>query len=432
MTNLNRPPIHLAISRRQLLGSAVSAGLIAALPVRVTAQATLPNVTIWVQAGPEAEALGVVAAAYTQATGNPVTISPQGRSGWRQRYETALAAGSKEFDGVLHITRFVPVLAAGGLIAPYDDYIAASPEYDVADLSEIIQDEMKYDGKWFMAPTDITLETLVYRTDLIPSPPETWDELRENALKFTQSVNPDSPTRYGYAYAATPGNVMGAFLGIMGSYGGNFIDSQGCVTTDSPEMVRAWSMFLNLKNVDQVTPPDINAWDYPELLVALQNGTIAQASFFTAGMPILIDCAQTPDHCGNLALVAQPAGPAGSKTRINPLGIMMNAQSDNKDALWEFIKFATGKEGGLIYTQAGGQNPRSSVLANPAVAAERPWVPEVLKAAGAGVGSLRIAESREVAEAFDRFAQQAVAGQISPEESLTQAAAEMRAILGGC
>ena len=225
---------------------------------------------------------------------------------------------------------------------------------------------------------------------------------------------------------------MGAFLGIMGSYGADFLDAQGCVTTDSPEMAQAWTMFVKMKNVDQVTPPDINAWDYPEILVGLQNGTIAQASFFTAGMPILNDCAQTPDHCGNLALVAQPAGPAGSKTRVNPLGIMMNAQSDNKDALWEFLKFATGKEGGLIYTQAGGQNPRSSVLANPALAAQRAWVPEVLKASKAGVGTLRIAQSREVAEAFDRFAQQAVAGQISPEESLTLAAAEMRSILGGC
>jgi ABC-type glycerol-3-phosphate transport system substrate-binding protein len=166
--------------------------------------------------------------------------------------------------------------------------------------------------------------------------------------------------------------------------------------------------------------------------VGLQNGTLAQASFFTAGMPILTDCAQTPDFCSNLALVVQPAGPAGSKTRVNPLGIVMNAESDNKDALWEFVKFATGKEGGLIYTLAGGQNPRSSVLANPEVAAQRAWIPEVLKASANGVGTLRIPQSREIGEAFDRFAQQAVAGQISPEESLKLAAAEMRSILGTC
>ncbi|ASP20026.1 erythritol/L-threitol-binding protein [Antarctobacter heliothermus] len=420
----------MSLKRRTLMGAGTAIALALAAPG--LAQAELANVTIWVQSGPEAEALGEVAKAYTENTGNPVTISPQGRAGWRQRYETALAAGSTEFDGVLHISRFVPALAAGGLIAPYDDYIAGAAEYDADDFPEIIQSEMKYDGTWYMMPTDITLETLVYRTDLIPEAPETWDDLRENALKFTQSHNPDSPTKYGFAYAGSPGNVMAAFLGIMGGHGGDFLDSQSCVTTDSPEVTAAWKMFVDMKNEDKVTPPDINAWDYPELLVGLQNGTLAQAQFFTAGMPILNDCAQSPDVCENLALVAQPEGPMGSKTRVNPLGVMMNAQSPNKDALWAFLEFATGKEGGVIYSKAGGQSPRSSVLANEEVASERPWVPEVLKASKAGMGTLRIAESREVAEAFDRYAQQAIAGQITPEESLIKAAEEMRAILGGC
>jgi ABC-type glycerol-3-phosphate transport system substrate-binding protein len=422
----------MPFNRRLFLGSAATTAALATLAAR-SARAqdgSLPNVTIWVQSGPEAEALQAVADAYTKATGNPVTIGVQGRAGWRQRYETALAAGSDEFDGVLHISRFVPALAAGGLIAPLDAYIEASPEYDTDDIPEIIQSEMKFDGSWYMAPTDITLETLVYRTDLISSPPSTWDELQANALELTQSHNPDSPTRYGYAYAAGPGNVMGSFLGIMGSFGADFLDANGCVTTDSPEMIAAWTKFIEMKNVHEVTPPDINAWDYPELLVGLQNGTLAQASFFTAGMPILTDCEQTPGLCESLALVAQPAGPAGSRTRVNPLGIMVNASSPNKDATWEFLKFATGKEGGTIYTQGGGQSPRNSVLADTSLAAARPWTPEVLKAAGAGVGTLRVAQSRELAEAFDRFAQQAVAGQISPAESMQQAAAEMRQILG--
>jgi hypothetical protein len=54
----------------------------------------------------------------------------------------------------------------------------------------------------------------------------------------------------------------------------------------------------------------------------------------------------------------------------------------------------------------------------------------VLKAANAGVGTLRVKEARELGEAFDRFAQQAVAGQITPEQSLRQASAEMRQIMG--
>ncbi len=422
----------MKLTRRcfHLSAAAASAVALSKLSAPAIGQTRLPNVTIWVQAGPEADALQAAARAYTTQTGNPVTVGTQGRAGWRPRYETALAAGSREFDGVLHITRFVPGLAAGGLLAPLDDYIAASPDWNVADLPAVIQSEMKFNNRWFMAPTDITLETMVYRSDLIPTPPATWEELRTVARRFTQAHTPQSPTRYGYAYAAGAGNVIGTWLGIMGSYGADFLDARGCCVLDSAQAIAAWTLFAGLKNTDRVMPPDATAWDYPELLVGLQNGTVAMASFFTAGMPVLTDCAQSPQVCRGIRLSVQPAGPAGSRTRINPLGIMMNAASQNKDATWAFMRWATGPVGGRVYTQAGGQNPRTSILSDPAMAQGRPWTPEILRASQAGVGTIRHARAREIGEIFDRHTQQAVAAQITAEESLRRASAEIRRLLG--
>jgi multiple sugar transport system substrate-binding protein len=108
---------------------------------------------------------------------------------------------------------------------------------------------------------------------------------------------------------------------------------------------------------------------------------------------------------------------------------MVNAASENKDATWAFLRFATGKEGAAIYTKAGGQSPRLSVLGDASIAASRPWTPEIIKASKDGVGTLRIAKSQQVSEAFNRFADQAIAGQLSPEESLKQASAAIRQLL---
>ena len=177
-----------------------------------------------------------------------------------------------------------------------------------------------------------------------------------------------------------------------------------------------------------MTPPDLNVWDYPQLLVGLQNGTVAQASFFTSGMPVLSDCSQTK-LCQNFALVAQPAGPHGSKTRVNPLGIMVNAASQNKDAAWAFLRYATGKDGGLVYTKAGGQSPRLSLLGDASIAPTRPWTPAIIAASKEGIGTLRIAHSRDVEETFNRYADRAIAGQLSPQESLKQASASLRKVL---
>lgn len=389
----------------------------------------LPEILLWAKTGPEADALEKSAVVYTRETGNPVKVLIVGRAGFRQKYNTALGAGSQEVDGILDIARVVPSLAAAGLLAPLDDYIKSDEAYNLDDIPDPVKNEMMFDGKWYMAPTDLSQETLVYRKDLITEAPKTWDELVENAKKFTKSINPDSPTEYGYAYAGMPGNLVGTVLGIQNAYGGKIVDENMCVQVDQPEFVQAFTILMNMKNVDKVTPPDLSAWDYPELLTALQEGIVAQASFFNAGMPVLTDCEQSPKVCNQIAYAPQPAGPKGSFTRINPLGIMVNSASPRIDAVWAFLSWLTGPDGSLVYTQFGGNSPRQSVLSNPAVVAKRPWLPAMLEASKNGVGNLRLARASEINDIFNKWADQALAGTITPEEALKNAAQELRILL---
>jgi len=403
--------------------------MVTAEPVVEPKGEPLPEILMWAKTGPEADALKNAAVVYTRETGNPVKVLVLGRAGFRQKYNTALTAGSKDVDGILDIARVVPSLAAAGFLAPLDDYIAKSADYNLDDIPASVQTEMKYDGKWYMAPTDMSQETLVYRTDLIPTPPATWDEMMVVAKKFTKSINPDSPTQYGYAYAGMPGNLVGTFLGIQHAYGGNIVDKNMCVTVDKPEFVTPFTMLMNMKNVDKVTPPDLSAWDYAELLTALQEGQVASAAFFTAGMPILTNCESSPNVCKNIGYAPQPAGPMGTFTRINPLGIMVNASSPRLDATWTFLNWLTGPDGGLIYTQFGGTSPRGSVLSNPEIIAQRPWIPALQEAGKNGVGNLRVKDSAQINDAFNKWSDQALAGTISPEEAMKKAAEELRTLL---
>ena len=227
-----------------------------------------------------------------------------------------------------------------------------------------------------------------------------------------------------------PGNLVGTVLGIQHGYGGNILDENMCVTVDQPEFVEPFKILIDMKNVDKVTPPDLSAWDYPELLIALQEGVVAQASFFSAGMPVLTDCEQSPNVCdGKIAYVPQPAGPEGSFTRVNPLGIMVNAASPRLDAVWAFLSWLTGPDGALVYTQFGGLSPRNSVLTNPEIVAQRPWLAAIAEADKNGVGNLRIARAAEVNDVFNKWADQALAGSITPEEAMMQAAEELRVLL---
>lgn len=385
------------------------------------------NPVIWAKSGPEGQALLLAAESYKQKTGKQVDVVIQGRSGYRPAYNTALLAGSEELDAVLDTAFVVPGLAEGGHILNVDEYIKNASNYNIDDFNDVIKKEMSYNGKWYMFPTDISSESLVYRTDLFEKTPETWDELIEMAKQFTRSINPDSPTEYGFGFSGANGVLEGTFQGIMKAYGAELVDEETKeIKVDSDEAKEAFGVYTDMRNVLKIVPPDVTAWDYAEPLIALQEGVVASAQFFTAGMPDLYSNELTPELAGKFAFVAQPSGPCGSFTRINPLGIMVNSNGKHKEATIDFLLWLTSEEGGRIYTENGGASPRRSIMSDAKFLEERPWYSELLKAMENGVGSIRIAEQAIIKESFNKWASLALNGDMSVDEAFNSAAKEMR------
>ena len=384
------------------------------------------NPVIWAKSGPEGTALVVAAEAYKAQTGKEVDVVIQGRSGYRPAYNTALLAGSTELDAVLDTAFVVPGLAAGGHILSVDSYIKNAEGYNLDDFDDVIKKEMSYNGEWYMFPTDISSESLVYRTDLFEKAPETWDELFEMAKEFTRSYNSNSPTEYGFGFSGLNGVLEGTFQGIMKAYGASLVNEETKeITVDSPETKEAFQVYVDMLKAG-VVPPDVISWDYAEPLIALQEGVVASAQFFTAGMPDLYSVESTPKYAGKFAFVAQPAGPYGSFTRINPLGVMVNANGQHRQATIDFLLWLTSEEGAKIYTAAGGASPRKSIMSDPSLLAERPWYSELIKAAEHGVGSIRIAEQSIIKESFNKWASLALNGDMSVDEAFDAAAEEIR------
>jgi ABC-type glycerol-3-phosphate transport system substrate-binding protein len=93
------------------------------------------------------------------------------------------------------------------------------------------------------------------------------------------------------------------------------------------------------------------------------------------------------------------------------------------------LSWLTGPDGALIYHQFGGTSARTSILTNPDLVAERPWLAAMDAAGQNGVGNLRIARAAEVNDVFNKWADQALAGSITPEEAIAEIAAELRTLL---
>ena len=324
------------------------------------------EVTLFVRTGPEAEGLRAVAEEFTQGTGIAVELMEIGRSGYFSTMTTQLVSGTDAFDLVATNSAYVAPLAASGALEPLESCLAEAPEgYNAEDILFTYG----YNGETYSIPFDVSTHFLYYREDLINEPPRTWDEYLELAKGYTQSLNADSPTRYGAALTALPGpELPKVFYSVMWSMGGEIMDEDGSVLVDSPDAVEAAEYYRSLVDAG-VLAPDIISWGFPNVLDALRTGQVAMAGpYWNAAYP-QIQASDSP-YKDQIAITLIPGvrQDDGSILRTpfqHGWAFVMNANSDNKELACGFLQYATSEEGMLIYAQNGGTPARRSVLQNP-------------------------------------------------------------------
>lgn len=326
------------------------------------------KVKILAVTSPETRGLKAVAAEFTKKTGIQVEFAEQGRLGYFESVITQLVAGTDAFDLAQINSTYVTELAAAGAIDFWDEYLNNAKltnlgEYDVKDLPVIY----RYQGKITMVPTDSMSQLLYYRSDLISTPPQTWDEVLAVAKKWTKNLNPQSPTAYGTGITAMPGpEAPKVFYPVLWSHGGQVFDAQMNPTLVTPEAVKAAEFYRSLR---PVLPPDYSSYNYPKVLDGLKNGTLAMASTYWNAAYNDIQASGSPfKEAIKVALipgVRKADGTIVRRPQTHSWGLLLNKRAPSKEAAWKFLVYATGKEGGRIHGKNGGSPFRTSILQDP-------------------------------------------------------------------
>ncbi len=345
--------------------------------------------------GPEEAALRAAAEIYNAkpevTAENKVDLLFTSRDGFFDKLQVDLAAGSTAFDVNLIATYSI------GKYAPYMEPIDLS-----ADASKVFGDTvlktMQFDGKQYGVPTDLSLHFLYYRKDLIaalmaddaakakygeiskkylgealqPKAPEewTWQDFAANALYFSQSVNPDSPTKYGTVLQMKNllFNMM-VFHSWPRSYGGNWMDDAGKITVDSDAYRKALEMAKMLYDAG-ATPADSTSYEYAEANAAYSSGQVAAMVQWNAAAA---DLTKAQAETGSFS---PPAGPDGRFTHIHGLGLGINKATDNKEGAVAFLNWLASEEAAVAYAKAGGA-PGLTPETAAKLAADRPDLVQV-------------------------------------------------------
>tara|TARA_R110002167_G_scaffold184083_15_gene384532 strand:+ start:490 stop:1818 length:1329 start_codon:yes stop_codon:yes gene_type:complete len=377
---------------KNYLLSAAAAAILAVTPSLSSAEVTVLG---W-PGGPEEVALRSVVELYNAKSSvteeNKVELIFFSREGFYDKLQADLAAGTDAFDASLLATYSI------GRYAPYMKPITLSDEAEDVFGASVLT-TMQFEGKQYGVPTDLSLHFLYYRTDLIeallndkeqydkysdiseqylgvrltPKDPDswTWQDFAANALYFTKSVNPDSPTRYGTVLQLKNllFNMM-VFHSLPRSYGGNWMDENGNITVDSEAYRAALNLFKILVDAG-ATPKDSFSYEYAEANAAFGAGQVAAMIQWNAAAADLMDPAKTPVTAETTKTIAPPAGPEGRFTHTHGLGLGVNASGKNVEGAEAFVRFLSTAEAAKAYALAGGApGLTSSVVAD--IADERP------------------------------------------------------------
>ncbi len=201
-------------------------------------------------------------------------------------------------------------------------------------------------------------EIIYYRKDLFEKDgikvPSTLEELEAAAKHFN---DPDKGF-YGIVSRGQRSPAVTQFSSYLYSFGGKFNDGDKA-TLNTPEAIQAFTFYGDL--LRKYGPPGVLNMSWPQALAIFAQGKAAMYTDASVFYSNLLDPSKSTvgDKVG---FAVFPAGPAGSKPySVTSWGVSIAGSSRNKEAAWEFIKWATSKEITLKTQAKQVPSARSSV-----------------------------------------------------------------------
>ena len=306
-----------------------------------------------------AEALESITARFHEA--NPdirVVLTHQGGyDDLNMKLAAATAAGAPPTMALL-IANWVPPAYYGELM-PLDNVI---PEEILDDILPALVADNTFWGTLLAVPFNRTTNVLFYNTDLVPEPPQTWEELLAMAEELRIDEDGDGVfDRYGKGIRPGPEQFAFLFLQAGGQW---FNEDETEFLIDSPAGIAAMEFLHELRQVSFFQTGWFSG-PFGEGFVAMYWGS-------TAGIPFVARAAAA--HETNWSIAKLPSGPLGVSYSIfmgANIGIFeLGTTEEERAAAVRFLLHLLSPEEHLYWVKHTGNLPfRFTTLESPEWAA---------------------------------------------------------------
>jgi multiple sugar transport system substrate-binding protein len=238
------------------------------------------------------------------------------------------AMGKTGAYDVVMVNLGVPALANINALEPLDDLISR----DKYPIEKLIDNGITYKGHYYGVPVRGDVRVLHYNSELFRAagldpdkPPTTMAEYQNYNKILTRNGKFGNNMRV---------NEADEFASLLFMLGGEVVDSRGEPVFNSPIGVQALEMTLADFKAGNINP-NSTGWDYAAQTAQFMTGGAAMweawpARYIDAGMP------EKSQIVGKQRVAALP----GSYALVSGWSLVMFNTCKDKDAAWEFMKFA--------------------------------------------------------------------------------------------
>jgi multiple sugar transport system substrate-binding protein len=311
------------------------------------------------------EALQRLIPEFEAASGITIRLESYFEDQLSQRLQIGLTGGTAEAD----VFMFRPLqegllFEQNGWVADLTKFAANDEQWNLADWQPGPMGTVTSGDVLFGIPIVTERQALYYRKDLLEAAgidvPQTLDEL---AAAVEALHDPDNGV-YGIVLRGQRSAAVTQFSSFLYSFGGGWFDEEGNSTVGEPEAIQAYEYYGNL--LRNYGPPGTLNMSWPQAIAVFAQG---QAAFYLDA-DILYTNVTNPETSlvvDKVGFAPFPEGPAGRRPySVTSWAIGMNAESENKEAAWEFIRWATSPQiVATMQSEFGQSGARASVWASP-------------------------------------------------------------------
>ena len=243
---------------------------------------------------------------------------------------------------------------AGNTVEPIDFYM------DDALKGRFIPttvEALTYRGNLYGLPLDYKVIALIYNKKLLKTPPKSTGEL----VKVAQGLTNKAAGKFGLAWAYGDFYYVAS---LINGFGGGVFDKATRPTMNAPENVKALELLVKWEKAGFMPAEPSSA-----LITSLFNEKKSPMVF--SGPWFLGEVSSDIEYGVAPLPTIDEAGSKPMRPWMTVEGVFVSAQSQHKEAAFEFAKYATGIEAGKVMALEGRQSPAATaVYDDPKVAAD--------------------------------------------------------------